>query len=584
MKKLIFPLIFVSFSSFAANEVEILTDAELKNKMISTVKEIQVQDTIGKSNEVQQCKDQHKFSATNNEQKVVEAVAECFKKKLENQKDPEALKKLADGLGLQSYGLVGSKDKKEIVSYLSGNLYKSLTGVDPNEKNLKKLMEDMKFKNKKHVDQKVFAQLYNTQLIKNAMYEVSRYCFENFRLLSRENVQDSFQAHWEGELANIKEDANYTAYTDTGSKGFGNNLDTSSKDAIYKTLLGDLGANNPETVKTLSNFFLACAYKINPLCEVYENKSDKEHPQRGANSCLAKAKLQNAKKAMAATKELLKDFDSLNVNTLQIQLDQSNYSFYDYGKKDSTNSLDSLTNYTSQDILNAKVVDDEKLKNCKDNGSGADCEGLIVIDDSLQVVTQEMDLNLRLKKEAELARIKQLQETNKQDLEKYLEQNGYFDLLADFKNNKDMDFEPGLNKIFDARREAALADLKKKVGPRQVSQADIDSGKVDKKKQIQENAQELAEERVRLAQVIMFNNIITSGLTLHKEGKDGKVGEKAGSNIGALTKETKALEGASVESQYFENLKTSMDGKSGNTENNSLQDLQFLDSILGKRD
>src|SRR5690606_369790 len=105
------------------------------------------------------------------------AAVDCFREKLKD-KDPKEIQKLAQNLQLESYGLVQGKNVQSIQEYLSNRMYEKLTGVNLEEKDLQKRIESMSFKNRKMVDQKVFFDLYRTQLGKNALYEISRFCFE----------------------------------------------------------------------------------------------------------------------------------------------------------------------------------------------------------------------------------------------------------------------------------------------------------------------------------------------------------------------------------------------------------------------
>ena len=575
MKKLIFPLIFCSLTTFAQDEI--LTDAELSKKMISVVKEVQVEETLSQSKEFKDCRDKNKFDAkSGNNQASVEAAVKCFEDKLSNQRDLKALEKLSDALGLQSYGLVQSNNKKEISKFLSNKMYKALTGVDPNEQDLKKLMEQMKFKNKKQIDQKVFVQLYSTQLVKNALFEISRYCFENFRLASKGQNEESFVDYWKGELENLNDTPNTMKYTDVGSKGFGS-VDTSSKESIYKDLLAGLGVNDPNNVKLLSNFFTSCSAKIVPLCDDYKPVEGQKE-SRGANSCLTKAKLQNAKKAIASAKKLSEDFDSMNVSQMEIQLGA--YKKYEYGKGDGEKSVDDLTNYSSADLLDAKVVDTDKAEKCR-NGGGTECDDLIVIDDSKDKIAHNMDMDYRLKAEVEKARVRELKAKSEQDLKTYLSDNGYFDILKEYENGDGkFDVEDAIAREFEKKRVAAIESFKSKVGSRQMSESEASVGNT-KERAIKQNAQEVVEERARLAQVVMFNNIITGSLELSKEKADGSR-ETVGQNVSVLLNETNALKNSQIDQNLFQNLSKSVEGKTGNTENSSFADITFLDKILGK--
>src|SRR5690606_29580802 len=87
---------------------------------------------------------------------------------------------------------------------------------------------------------------------------------------------------------------------------------------------------------------------------------------------------------------------------------------------------------------------------------------------------------------------------------------------------------------------------------------------------------ESKEERARLAQVVMFNNIITSHLSLKRREGDNLV--DVGRNTGAWRKEQQALERADVNAGLFENLKASdgEEGGGGGIGNSQIADFSVL--------
>lgn len=585
MKKLIL-LLLSTTSLWAADEIQVLSEAELNKKLITTIKEVEVSTTLENSTEFRECRKMAEFDPkTKATQAQIDKAIECFQKKMP--KDAKGLASLSENLGLQKYGLVASKGQKELTEYLSDKMYQSLTGVDRKEKNLKVLMDNMKFGKMKMVDQSVFIDLYTTQLVKNSLFEVSRFCFENFRNASATNNAD-FISHWGDKLATLG-DAPLSDVTDTGSKGLGNFTDISNKDAIYKNILEGMGANDPNKVATVSTFFENCSKKIVPLCKEFEDyikanpNADSSGPIKGANACLTKAKLQASRKAIADANKIQNEFrnsDDFKVK-MSLLLDQKSATPQFYNpKKDS--SIDELTNYSSRDILEGGATQDkrllEKQEQCAKDGSGPECEDFVVIDDSRAKAEHDLDLNLRFKKEAELARLKKLQETNNQDLEEYLKENGYLDILEKYKANKSLDIAAELSMVFDAKRVAALAEMKAKLGKRQMTEDEASQGD-DKKKNIEQNAQDSKEERARMAQVILFNNIITGHLTLRKK----ETQEVVGRNVNVLKKEVQGLEEAKIDENLFANLKSETDGAQTNN-GEAFAGAEILDGILGAKD
>lgn len=578
MKKLILLLLSTTPLWASTDEINVLPEAELKNKLISTIKEVEVTSSLENSIEFRDCRDKAKFDPKNKpDQAAIDQAIKCFQDKLpKNDKD---LASLSHNLGLQQYGLVASKGKQELTEYLSDQMYKSLTGVDRKEKDLKVLMENMKFGKMKMVDQRVFIDLYTTQLVKNSLFEVSRFCFENFRKSGSPEDVD-FVTHWGDQLGKVSELA-LDEITDTGSKGLGTFSDYKSKDAIYKNILEGIGANNPNKIKTISNFFDSCSKKIVPLCNVFQEavkKDSNTSVKKGANACLAKAKLQAARKAIADANKIKDDFNShKDFQTSMTLLLNTQPQFYD-PKKDT--SIDELTNYSSADIM-AGIGEDKKLQEKQEkcsqieNAKLPECEEFIVIDDSRAKAEHNLDMNLRFKKEAELARIREIKGKNEQDLEEYLEQNGYLDILNKYKENKaNVNIEEEISAFFDAKRVAALEEMKQKLGSRQMSEAE--AGEEGAKEQaIQKNAQNSKEEKARMAQVILFNNIITGHLVLRKK----ETGEEVGRNLNVLKKEVEGLQTEKVDESLFANLKIETDGaKAGNGE--AFAGTEILDSIL----
>lgn len=582
MKKLIF-LLLTSSVLYASEEV-FLSDAELKKKLISSIKDVQVTATLEGSIEFKDCREMSKFvPGSKPSEDAIKNSIECFKKKMP--KDDKALANLSDNLGLQQYGLVASKSKQALTEYLSDKMYESLTGVNRKEKDLKVLMEQMKFGKMKMIDQRVFINLYTTQLIKNSLYEVSRFCFENFRRDVKDADVSSFINHWGKDLENLAS-MKTESFTDTGTRGFGAFNDTKDNTAIYKTILEDLGANDAEKVKVVSSFFEHCSKHIVPLCSDFEESfKQKENKNasagRGANACLTKAKLQESRRAIAAANKIQNDFDTSEdfMAKMKVELDKGAKSaeFYDSSKNPET-SIDNLTNYSSKDLLEGGAITDNKLselqEKCSSNPESQECEDFIVIDDSKAKAEHDLDLNMRFKKEAELARVRELKD---KDLETYLEENGYLELLAKVKAKEAINIEQEIEAIFDARRVAALAEMKEKVGSRQMTEAEAGQGS-EKQKAIKKNAQESKEERARLAQVIMFNNIITGNLTLRKKGSD----EIVGRNLNVLKKEVSDLKNAKVDDSLFANLKSQTDGESLST-GESFAGAEILDGILGAK-
>jgi hypothetical protein len=96
---------------------------------------------------------------------------------------------------------------------------------------------------------------------------------------------------------------------------------------------------------------------------------------------------------------------------------------------------------------------------------------------------------------------------------------------------------------------------------------------------VDEVVQETKEERARLAQVVLFNNIITGHLELKKED-----GSTVGRNVNVWKKEEKGLESSQVNSNLFQNIKSSNADAKGLSRDDKISGFQIIDSLLGKPD
>ena len=180
MKKLIFLPLFASISALAASP-EIPTPEDAK-QIVSTIKDIEVTKLLKETKEFEKCREKYSYKKNSSEidrNKELQDAVTCFKKELGNISDPKKLQELSESLNLQTYGLVKSNNAKEIQKYLTDKMIESLTGVNPNEKDQQKLKESLKFGKKKVIDQSLFIKMYKTQLGKNALFEISRFCFQN---------------------------------------------------------------------------------------------------------------------------------------------------------------------------------------------------------------------------------------------------------------------------------------------------------------------------------------------------------------------------------------------------------------------
>jgi hypothetical protein len=208
------------------------------------------------------------------------------------------------------------------------------------------------------------------------------------------------------------------------------------------------------------------------------------------------------------------------------------------------------------------------------------CDEFLVKSDGLDKAIYSVEYKMNLKREIEVARIKDLKTKPIKELEDYLKENNLFDVLERVQNKTitDAELEEEIRKIYDARKVAEIQALKLKVGKRQVTEDEYNNLGANKDVKIKENIKDAKEERARLAQVMLFNNIITAQLELQEAG-----GKSLGRNVGAWTKEAKDLQSSDgIDMTLFEGIQKDADQYGSKSEDTSIAGSGIIDVILGK--
>lgn len=606
MKKLILSLILIPFLASAENEMQI-SDNAIQSKFLTIVKDVEVENMLGKTAQFNTCREKNKFDPKEKDPNVInanlQAATQCFKDELAKNKNPKALQELAESLKLQNYGLIQSKNVGEITEYLSRKMRKSLTGVDYDDKDPKNL----KWSNTKIVDQKVFIDLYTNQLMKSALLEVSRFCFENLEKIdsSKNGISKSvpigtnFVTYWGiNDMPMVKDAAGnsipvITNIGDASADSFLNiatGTDLTKKEDVLKEIQKGIAGSDakPDHYKHFLSF---CQGSIKLLCadfrqdttalqDAKDNKTTiHTKMSRGANACLTMDRLQGIRTTMANTEKVAKQFAEMGEKKGDFALQMlENPKIYQNGKGADEESLDALTSYSSADMLKDGGEDLSDLETrCAQDATSDECKEFLVVGDSLDKAIHNVESEMNLKREIEVATVKEIFD-KPDELDKYLTDNGHFDLINRLKDKslKPEDIEIELGKIYDARKVAEIDTLRLKVGKRQINEAEETKLGAGTKGMIEANIKDTKEERARLAQVVMFNNIITSQLEL----KDAQ-GNSVGRNVTGWNKEIAGMGGA-YDGKLFEGIKGDALQHGSTRDDISISGGGIIDSILGK--
>jgi hypothetical protein len=461
--------------------------------------------------------------------------------------------------------------------------------------------------------------MYTSQLVKTALFEVSRFCFENLRVATKSN-DSVFSSHWSmsdiktvtdpqtGAIKGMAVKADLGQITDNGLPSFFKTVtDVNDKKQVYKDILGGLTQGAKLDPKQYEYYFGFCQTALPLLCQQFKDDvaanttntttevsiggkiaaakgaAATSNLKAGGNACLTLERLKSIRTAMKKTEDVAKQFEEMGEKKGDFALQMiKNPKFYQRGKGGAgEDSLDEISSASSSDMLQDDKGNnlDQLETDCKNGGSGKkECDEFLVIGDSLDSAIQNVETEMNLKRELEVAQIAELK-NKPADLEKYLEENGHYDLLAKIKTPPvGFDIEKEIAAIYNARKIAEIENLKSKLGKRQISEDDVRNTTAGKNLLIDGNIKDAKEERARLAQVVMFNNIITSQLQLYDQS-----GAKVGRNVNGWNKE---MEGMKSSNTYDDTLFTGVQ-QIANDEGNKGDDTtisggDIIDSILGK--
>jgi hypothetical protein len=260
--------------------------------------------------------------------------------------------------------------------------------------------------------------------------------------------------------------------------------------------------------------------------------------------------------------------------------------FYQRGKGTGEESLDDITNVASGEILgdtDYKNIEDLEKK-CIDSPDDSECKDFLSKGQSLDLAITNVETNMNLKRELEVERVKKIKK-DIQELEAYLSDKGHLELLDKLKKKELTadQIETEIAKIYDARKVAEIEALKLRVGSRQIrDDANVDDS--DKERIVKENITKTKEEKARMAQVMLFNNIISSQLQMQKKDDSGKTIGDPIANTRGWAREAKELESKGIQGDFFQGVQDFVKENSSDQDSGEIQGVEVIDIILGSKE
>lgn len=358
-------------------------------------------------------------------------------------------------------------------------------------------------------DHQVFYKLYQNQVSKNIITSISSYCIE----------ADSIDG-----LPIISKDA------EARSARRKANIDS----------LGNFSNNGKQEVNEAYASWEGCLRNLNNVCNMKvaltdENLEDKKYSQKRA--CVLTNYLKQLRQSLIIASDIQKQ---MSEDGEALSMSANNVKVYTGKSSDDQPGVNELTTISSNEFINTSGYKDSleaqknKIDQCIKSGNPEMCKEFLTTPEKkkqLDDAIAEYDLEKRAMQE-------KLSKMDAAEIEKFLKDEGRTEdeikrmLASDESINS---IKEQINANFDAERKAVITAMKAKVNSRSVSSVEDGAPNIDaelnKLKVVQ---QELADQGEAYQQLVHYNNIVSSFLTVVDDN------DKAiGSNIVPLTEELK---------------------------------------------
>lgn len=598
-------LLLISCGAFAQGEG--FNYETLSQRFVTSVKEAQVDADFLQIQEVQDCVSQNPVTNVEDKTKIQEAqrnAANCLRAKFAAV-DEGKLTELSKKLELDAYGVVKGKSNQALVDYLSGRLEKALYGAEGGNV--------VRLRDQKLVDQKVFVDIYETQLGKNILLEVSNYCF------SRLDIENTPSGSRLKTLADLNAQSDNDMKANIINQGFkdmtpvGNAITDASN--IYDNIKNELeqvtrGLDAQAAAAKLNNLFMVCVTAIPKMCENYEDclckyKQSKPQefpntpacnpnavykcssvpttmPDRGSHSCHVSARLRGYRTNLTAVKATQDRFtqDYGNVAGTQVFRDKESY---DKGAAGPNESVDDLTSMTTSEVDAAFKTSEMAAEtdaipdDCAAKPEEPECAKFYYKGSEVEKFAQS-SAGFSAATLLESEKINRLA-TKDDELKAYLNGRGYFDLEAQVGQGNSADIVAAARSRFEAEREATFTEMTNAFERKQFT-TELNDNKQERANQVKQEYQNKGKE---FQQLLLFNNVVSSYLDLRRMGDNGEL-ESAGKNLRAFEREVRTAqnqEGSEGALEYFSQINSGEESQLSDSDT-PLVNIDFLDQILGK--
>ncbi len=598
---------------------------EASQRHISTVVESRITRQFTEVPQISECAKNHKVTKEMIEDPTrldevrlkQQAASNCVRDKLASVSD-EDLEKMSAELGLKQHGLIKGTGAKAVTDYFATRFSRVFYVKDKNNKDIPLVL-----------DQKMFFDLYESQLGKSVLLEISNFCFNHVTIKGdsgrdRKDVFDLLNStHSELTSTNASTIAGgVRKFSDAGKPPSspapvtaGSTPQPQDPNKIYEDFLAQVvvvanGATPTQAQKErLQKIYESCGRLIVPMCKVFEDcncyyrKTTSSNPasitctgsisasnygsecfdapnsttpivspQIGSSACHIAGRMRAHRSNLTAVN---KQQDLLSDKSLYLTEDEKGFKQGERGPKryqGGEQSLDDLTSLSSKEI-DQITAQKEFNTNCESNPDDETCKDYLYgADESAKFKNTTASYSAATQIEVE--KLKRLGTQSTDELKKFLTAKGYLDLIKSLEGGngvQPMSPQDVVNQAiqrFEAQRDATFAEMGKAFEKNQLA------GSTDKNLKIQKIKKDYEKRPEEFKQLMLFNNVVTSFLKVEKKNASGGFDE-AGTNVRSLQRETR-------DNSVLEGL-NQIGGQStlGNSDS-PIVDRTFIGNILGE--
>jgi len=363
------------------------------------------------------------------------------------------------------------------------------------------------------VDQKVFYKLHKSQLGKNIINALSSYCIEStlanrIPFVDEDNRSSTRKKNLEKLSIVVDAQKGKTIQaSEEWDSCIGNIQHVCYQPNKYEEY--DESGNKTGLVLDYSNASLIGICKTNSSFDPNKCPDIVKYSQKRA--CIVTQYLTEAKRNMAVLDDTIEKYDKLKVTS---RVPANAPKFYENDK--SLKSIDELTSLTSNEVIESGHAEQnknesERLQKCLDSPSEELCAGFLKNnrDEELAKLTE-----LKLKQEANLQRLKDIDEDDKESITKLLLSEGYSE--EDATKMAEMDgIKSQIEKRYNAKKDAIVGNLADKIDKLTSKGEKLDlspnSEDIGKLQQLKAEIESKSED---FAQLVHFNNVISGYLNI----------------------------------------------------------------------